>query len=310
MRLRDLVLLPVIGVLLGAGVLLDTGFLSGLIDLLHRHSELALLVLAEAVILIGGRIDLSLESTAGLAPALAIGLVLPVAAGGLGVGLPVWLAIPLVLLIGAVVGGANGLMILQFRLPAFAVTLGMLVVLGGLHAGLAFGEGSSSVPASVAYLGRARWLGLPASIWICALLFAAAMVFLQFFRYGRAIYAIGGNLDAARAAGVQTKPVLWIIFVAGGVIASLAGLLGSVDKAPPGPSLIFMVLAAAMIGGVSLSGGQGTLFGALCGVLVIALLNGVLNAAGLGAQWLPAAHGAIILVAVTLTKIHIRRSRT
>ncbi len=308
-RVRDLILIPVIVVLVVVGTLIDPVFLTPghLMEILRQQTELSLLVLAEAVILIAGRFDLSLESTVALAPALAVGLVVPVAAGGLGVGLAVWLAIPLCLLIGAAVGALNGLLILRFQLSAFVVTLGMLITVRGLHTGFTGGERLSDLPSSVAYLGRAHWLGLPASIWICGLIFAAGIAFLGYFRHGRALYAIGGNINAARAAGVRTSRIVWIALIAGGVLAALAGLLmagrvGSI-AATQGQGMIFTVLAAAVIGGVTLDGGKGTIFGALCGVLVLGLTESALKLAGVAAQWIQAVYGAVILVALVLARL-------
>ncbi|MDH2427709.1 ABC transporter permease [Sphaerisporangium sp. TRM90804] len=308
-RFRDLALVPAIVLLVIVGALIEPAFLSGdnLTNVLQQQTELSLLVLAEALILIAGKFDLSLESTVGLAPALAVGLLIPVSAGGLGFEWPAALGIPLCLLIGAAVGAFNGLLILRFKLSAFIVTLGMLIVLRGLQIGLTGGQNLFALPESFLYLGNARWLGLPASIWICAVAYAVGIVTLGYFRHGRSIYAIGGNVDAARAAGVRTDRVLWTVFVIGGLLAALAGLLmtgrlGSV-AAGQGDGMIFTVFAAAVIGGVVLDGGKGTLFGALCGVLVLGLINNILTLAGVSAQWIQAIYGGIILIALMLARL-------
>jgi ribose/xylose/arabinose/galactoside ABC-type transport system permease subunit len=285
-RLRDLALVPAILVLIVVGTVIDPVFLSraNLVNVLQQQTELSLLVLAEAIILIGGKFDLSLESTVGLAPALAVALVIPAASNGLGTDWPATLAIPICLFVGLLVGAFNGLLILRLGLSAFIVTLGMLIVLRGVQIGITGGQNLFELPPSVLYLGNAVWLGLPASIWLCAALFAIAIVVLGFFRQGRAIYAIGGNVDASRAAGIRTDRVVWIVFMVAGVLAALAGLLmtgrlGSVAAAQ-GQGMIFTVFAAAVIGGVSMDGGKGTLFGALCGVIVLGLINNILTLAG------------------------------
>ena len=308
-RFRDLALVPAILVLMLVGALIDPVFLSpsNLINVAQQQTELSLVVLAEAIILIAGKFDLSLESTIGLAPALAVALIVPAASNGLGTELPGALAIPLCLLAGALIGAFNGLLILKFRLSAFIVTLGMLIVLRGLQIGITGGQNLFSLPDSFVYLGSARWLGLPASIWICGVLLAAGIVALGFFRHGRAVYAIGGNVDAAKAAGIRTDRVVWTVLVVGSVLAALAGLLmtgrlGSVAAAQ-GQGMIFTVFAAAVIGGISLDGGKGTLFGALCGVLVLGLINNILTLAGVSAQWIQAIYGAIILIALMLARL-------
>jgi ABC-type xylose transport system permease subunit len=129
-RFRDLALVPAIIVLVIVGAVIPPVFLSrdNITNVLQQQTELSLLVLAEAIILIAGKFDLSLESTVGLAPALSIGLVIPAASNGLGTNWPQWTAIPICLLIGALVGAFNGMLILKFKLSAFIVTLGMLIV--------------------------------------------------------------------------------------------------------------------------------------------------------------------------------------
>lgn len=308
-RLRDLALVPAILLLVVVGAVIDPVFLSGanITNVLQQQTELALLVLAEAIILIAGKFDLSLESTIGLAPALALALVIPAASNGLGTELPAGLAIPICLLVGVAIGAFNGLLILRFKLSAFIVTLGMLIVLRGLQIGITGGQNLFDIPPSVLYLGNAVWFGVPASIWISGTLFVVGIVALGFFRHGRAVYAIGGNTDAARAAGIRTDRVVWVILMIGGLLAALAGLLmtgrlGSVAAAQ-GDGMIFTVFAAAVIGGISLDGGKGTLFGALCGVVVLGLINNILTLAGVSAQWIQAIYGAIILIALILARL-------
>ncbi|WP_426514471.1 ABC transporter permease [Dactylosporangium sp. McL0621] len=308
-RMRDLALVPAIVVLLIVGALIDPVFLSraNLVNVLQQQTELSLLVLAETLILIGGRFDLSLESTVGLAPALGVALVIPAASNGIGTEWSDALAVPICLLVGLAVGAVNGLLILRFGLSAFIVTLGMLIELRGLQIGITGGQNLFELPPSVLYLGNATWLGLPLSIWLCAAIFAVGIAVLGWFRHGRAVYAIGGNADAARAAGIRTDRVMWIVFMVAGVLAALAGLLmtgrlGSVAAAQ-GSGMIFQVFAAAVIGGVSMNGGKGTLFGALCGVLMLGLINNILTLAGVSAQWIQAVYGLIILVALVLARL-------
>lgn len=308
-RFRDLALVPAIVLLLVVGALVDPVFLTpdNLVNVLQQQTELGLLVLAEALILISGKFDLSLESTIGLAPALAVALIVAKQSHGLGTNLPGWTAIPLCLLIGLAIGAFNGFLILKLRLSAFIVTLGMLIVLRGLQIGITGGQNLFDIPASFTYLGSADWLGLPASVWICVAAFAVGIVLLGYFRQGRALYAIGGNVDAARAAGIRADRVVWIVLAVGGLLAALAGLLmtgrlGSVAAAQ-GQNMIFTVFAATVIGGVSLDGGKGTLFGALCGVLVLGLIQNILTLAGVSAQWIQAIYGVIILVALMLARL-------
>src|SRR3954447_6371868 len=176
-RLRDLALVPAIVLIAIVGQIVSPVFLQvdNLLNVLQTMSEIALLVLAEAMILIVKKMDLSLESTMGLAPGVAAWLVVPVGAGhGLGL-LPGGWAIPVTLAVGALVGVLNAVLIIRFGLNGFIVTLGMLIVLRGILTGISGGQTFFHLPASMLYLGTTEWAGAPASIWICLALFAIAI---------------------------------------------------------------------------------------------------------------------------------------
>jgi simple sugar transport system permease protein len=310
-RFRDFALIPVIGLLLLTGFIASPNFLTAdnMLAVLQQSTELSLLVLGEALVLLVARMDLSLESTIGLAPVIAIWLIAP--SGGqarfLGLDLlPAWTAVPVTLLVGALIGLLNGLVVLKVRLNAFIVTLGMLITLRGLQIAITGGQSVFELPESFKYLGRASWLGVPASVWICTLLFAVGIVALSWFRHGRSLYAIGGNADAARAAGISADRVVWIVFVLGSLLAALGGVLfvgrlGSI-AATQGQGMIFQVFAAAVIGGVSLNGGRGSLFGALTGVIVLRLIDNVMNFIGIPPVWEQFLDGVIILAALVVSR--------
>ncbi|MBG7704752.1 ABC transporter permease [Streptomyces flaveolus] len=308
-RLRDLALIPAIIVMAIVGQLVNPVFLQpdNLINVLQTMSEIALLVLAQTLVLIVKKMDLSLESTVGLAPGVAAWLTVPAgAAHGVGL-LPGAWSVPVTLTVGLLIGVVNALFIIRFGLNGFIVTLGMLIVLRGILTGISGGQTFFQLPQSMLYLGTAQWLGMPASVWICLILFAIGIVVLGFTSFGRSLYAIGGNVDAAKAAGIRTDRVLWIVIVTASVLAALSGLLlsgrlASVASAQ-GNGYIFTVFAAAVIGGISLNGGKGTVFGAFTGILLLFLIQNVLTLGGVPAQWIGALNGAIILVALALSRI-------
>ncbi len=295
------------------GQLVNPVFLryDNLINVLQTMSEIALLVLAQTIVLVVGRMDLSLESTFGLAPGIAAYLTVT---GGQGLGvLPGGWAIPVTLLVGVLIGALNAVLIVRFGLNGFIVTLGMLIVLRGLLTGISGGRTFFGLPPAMTYLGSATWLGVPASIWLCLTLFASGVVVLGFTSVGRSLYAIGGNVDAAKAAGIRTDRVLIGVLVVASLLAALGGLLLSGRlasvAAAQGNGAIFTVFAAAVIGGVSLNGGRGTVFGAFTGILLLYLIQNVLTLAGVPAQWTGALNGAIILVALTLSRITSGRNQ-
>ncbi|GAA1287072.1 ABC transporter permease [Saccharothrix xinjiangensis] len=308
-RLRDLALVPAIIAIVVVGHLVSPVFLQAdnLVNILQTMSEIAVLVLAQSLVLIVKKMDLSLESTVGLAPGIAAWLTVPVGAGhGLGL-LPGGWSVPVTLAVGVLVGVVNALFIIRFGLNGFIVTLGMLIVLRGVLTGVSGGQTFFRLPESMLYLGTAQWLGVPASVWLCLVLFAAGVVVLGFTSFGRSLYAIGGNVDAAKAAGIRTDRVLWIVLVTAGLLAALSGLLlsgrlASVASAQ-GSGYIFTVFAAAVIGGISLNGGRGTVFGAFTGVLLLFMIQNVLTLGGVPAQWIGALNGTIILIALALSRV-------
>jgi simple sugar transport system permease protein len=308
-RLRDLALIPAIIVIAIVGQIVNPVFLhtDNLLNVLQTMSEIAILVLAEALVLIAGRMDLSLESTFGLAPGIAAWLIVqPGVTHGLGFVPGAW-AIPITLLVGALIGAFNGLLIVRFKLNGFIVTLGMLIVLRGMLTGISGGKTFFGLPDSMLYLSNTKWLGMPASIWVCLVAFAVAIVVLGFTRPGRALYAVGGNVDAARAAGIRTDRVLWLTLIVASTLAALGGLLLSGRlasvAAAQGNGDIFTVFAAAVIGGISLNGGRGSMFGAFTGVLLLFMIQNVLTLGGVPAQWISALNGAIILIALVVSRI-------
>ncbi|WP_405667511.1 ABC transporter permease [Streptomyces sp. NBC_01166] len=309
-RLRDLSLVPVLLVLGLIGFIVSPAFLTAdnLIGVAQQSTELSLLVLAQALVLIVGRMDLSLESTIGVAPVIAVWMVLPSDAGrfsGLGL-LPGSFSVPLCLLVGALIGAMNAFLILKLRLNGFIVTLGALTMLRGLHIAVSEGQSIVDLPPSFTYLGQTSWLGVPAAVWITGLLFAAGGAALSWLRHGRALYAIGGNPEAARTAGIRVDRIVCVVLILAGVLAALAGILytghyGSVS-ANQGSGWIFQVFAATVIGGVSLNGGKGTLLGALTGVLTLQLVVNIMTLGGVPPLWNQFLNGAIIIVALIISR--------
>jgi simple sugar transport system permease protein len=301
LRLRDLALLPALLVLVAVGGVVSPAFLTqaNFTTILTSSAALALVVLAESLVIITGKFDLSLESTFGLAPAIGAMLVLPAAQYGFGVELPIPVALLVVLALGGVIGFVIGFMVVRLRLNAFIVTLAMLIVLRGMLVGATSGRTLFDLPDAFYALMTVTLLGLPLAVWLAALAFAVAGVILRYHRLGRALYAIGGNPEAARAAGIRVERITWGVYVIAGVLAAVGGLVttgyvGAIS-ANQGNGMIFTVFAAAVIGGISLDGGKGTMFGALTGVLLLGVVQNLLTLAQVPSFWIQAIYGAIIL---------------
>jgi simple sugar transport system permease protein len=307
--MRELALLPAIAVLFVAGIFTSPAFFTtaNLSNTAQFSAALGLVVVAESLILLTGSFDLSLQSVYGLAPMIGAWLIVSKDAQGLGTDWNPAFGILVVLGIGAAVGLFNGFMIVKLKFNAFIFTLAMLILLAGLQQGIVSGRTIYEMPHSFIYLGSAYWGGFPVSAWTTCVIFLVAGLFLRYHRTGRAIYAIGGNLEAARAAGIKVDRIRIGVFTAAGMLAAVAGLMiaGQVVAvtANQGNNLIFTVFAAAVIGGIALEGGRGRMLGAFTGVVLLGLVNNVLVLRNTSTFWIDAANGAIILIALGLARV-------
>src|SRR5256714_6044844 len=225
--MRELALVPAIAVLFVVGIFTSPAFFttSNFSNTAQFSAALGMVVVAESLILLTGSFDLSLQSTYGLAPMIGAWLIVPKDSQGLGTDWPAFAGILVVFAIGAAVGLVNGLLIVKAGFNAFIFTLGMLILLAGLQVGIVSGRTIYAMPYAYIYLGSAAWHGVPVSVWVTAAIFLLAGLFLRYHRVGRSIYAIGGNVEAARAAGIKVDRVRVSVFVVASVLAAVAGLL-------------------------------------------------------------------------------------
>ena len=306
---RELTLVPVIVVLMIAGTIINPIFFtsSNLINIAQGGAALGMVVVAESLILLTGKFDISLQGTYGLAPLLGAWLIAPRASEGLGLQLNPWLGILIVLGVGLVVGTFNGFLVIKANFNAFIFTLAMSILLTGLQLGWLGGKTVYHLPEVFIYLGAESWFGVPVAVWVTLATFIAAAWFLRYHRVGRAMYAIGGNLEAARAAGIRVDQIRIGIFMVASVLAAVGGLIQAgyvtVVTAGQGSNLIFEVFAAAVIGGISLEGGRGRMIGALTGVILLSLVTNILTISNISSTWIDAVDGAIILIALGLARL-------
>jgi simple sugar transport system permease protein len=309
--LHQAALLPVLVALVIFGTFVSSAFLtvSNLTGVGQQVSALGVVVVGESLILLIGGMDLSLESTFGLAPMVAAWLILPVADFGNGTKLNPLLGIGVLLVVGAVIGLVNGLLIVKARLNGFIVTLAMTILLAGMQNGIVKAQSLFNLPKQFAYLGSANVGSIPVSVIATAVIFILVGLFLRYHRTGRAIYAIGGNPAAARAAGIKVDRVRIGVYVAGSMLAAVGGLMeaGRVSAVTGqqgyGEGIIFSVFAAAVIGGVSLKGGRGNMLGAATGVILLGLVQNILDLANVSNYWIEAIDGGVILLALVLARV-------
>ena len=307
--IRELALLPVIVLLLVVGAFVNPAFFtaSNFINVAQDSAALGAVVVAETLILLTGKFDLSLQSTYGLAPMIGAWLIVSKDGQGLGTQWNPYLGILIVLAVGLVIGAFNGLMVIKLGFNAFIFTLAMLILLAGIQVGIVSGRTVYHLPDAFIFVGSQSLLGVPVSVWITGAIFLVAALFLRYHRVGRAIYAIGGNTEAARAAGIHVDRIRIGVFIVASLLAALAGLMTAGEvvavTASQGSNLIFSVFAAAVIGGISLDGGRGRMVGALTGVILLALVRNLLVLSQIQTFWIDAATGLIILIALGLARL-------
>jgi ribose/xylose/arabinose/galactoside ABC-type transport system permease subunit len=260
-----------------------------------------------AVILTGG-IDLSVGSVAALAGVLAA----MVASTDVGTG-SVALACVAALAVGLAVGVFNGAMVAWFRVPPFVTTLAMLTICRGLAFVLTGGRSIGNLPAGFGLFGREHVFGVPVPVILMLLVFVAGWFVLKRMTFGRYVYAVGGNREAAFLAGVNVKGVTMLVYVLNGLLVGLAGLVlaSRLGAGVPNAGIQYEldVIAAVVVGGTSLNGGRGSVIATLWGAVFIGVLNNGLNLAGIDPYMQRIALGAVILLAVLADQINKSRGQ-
>lgn len=318
-RLRALVALCLLVI---AFAWLTPEFLTtGNLTILIKHVAInAILAIGMTFVVLSGGIDLSVGSVAGLAgmiggALLSQGLVLR--AFGQVVYFAPWMVVIICLLAGMAAGGVNGLLVARWRVPPFIATLGLLYVARGaallLSGGATFSNlggradlGNTGFP----QLGTGVLLGLPMPIWLMLGLAAAAAFVAGRTRFGRQVYAVGGNERAALLSGVRVTRVKFFVYVISGFCAALVGLIvaAQLSAAHPatGETFELNAIAAVVLGGTSLMGGRGTIAGTLVGAFVIGVLADGLVLLGVSEFWQMVIKGLVIVLAVIVDQVQKR----
>jgi ribose/xylose/arabinose/galactoside ABC-type transport system permease subunit len=256
---------------------------SNLSNVARQASPLAVLAIAQMLVLIVGGIDLSQAAVIQVTTISLVALT-----DGSNAELPT--IVPFVLLMGAGIGLANGLLSTYGRIPAFIATLAVGITVTGIRLVLTGGTASGSVPPAIRTLGGGSTLGIPNALFLPVVVVAAAWIVLGYTTTGRRLYAVGANAYAARASGIRVRRVVVATYVAAGTLSAAAGLMlagyvGFADQTI-GAGIELDSIAAAVIGGASFAGGMGTVAGTVAGVALLATLVNVVLLLGLptGAQ--------------------------
>ena len=270
-------------------------------------SELGLVVIGVALLMICGEFDLSVGSVSALGALVAARLYQ--------IGLNPFLALVIALGAGMAMGAINGLITVKFRLPSFIVTLGTMIAWRGIiyviTAGISVGfRTMETYPAFYNFLVGDIGVIPVHSIWFIGFAIIL-MLILNFHWFGNHIYAVGGNKETARAMCINTDKTKMICFMLVGMLSAFAGVMRVTRirgfHALQGSGLELMAIAAAVIGGTSLSGGVGTIVGACLGALVITVLEYGLIMSGIGAYWYKLVLGIIIVLVAIINEVAERR---
>ena len=278
---------------------------SNLTNVVKQISVNAILAAGATLVILTAGIDLSVGSLLALAGAVAARVLM--GPGGIPAGIAAGL------LVGMAAGAFNGLIISYGRVTPFIVTLGSMTILRSLTLVFTGGSPISNYPDSFLYIGEGEVLGAPVPVIIAAAVLLGCHVLLSRTRFGRYIYAMGGNEEAARLSGIKVRMYKTGVYMLAGLLAAVGAIvfIARLDSAQPQAGLGFELdaIAAVVIGGTSLMGGQGGIPGTLIGALIMGVLRNGLNLMEVSAFWQQAFIGGVIIVAVLADQLRKRGAR-
>jgi ribose transport system permease protein len=283
-----------------------------LLNIANQIAVIAIVAIGMTIVIITGGIDLSVGSLIALSAVLAARFIRDYAGALHASTLGMTAACVVAVLLCGLVGVFSGGMVTLCDIPPFIVTLAMMLVASGLAYLLAQGQSIYQAPDSFVWLGRgANFLGIPNAVLLMLVLYAAAHVLMSRMKLGRYIYAVGGNREAARLSGVPVHGVLFFAYAASGILAGLGGVVTASQLKSGSPTYGNMyelyVIAAVVVGGTSLSGGEGKMLGTLIGAFTIAVIQNGMNLTNVESYTQKVVLGLVILAAVVLDTLRHRK---
>ncbi len=269
-----------------------------LMNILRQTSVNAIIAVGMTLVILTGGIDLSVGSVLALCGAFAASLI--------AIEVPVLIAIPTALFSGAALGALSGFIIAKGKVQAFIATLVTMTLLRGVTMvytdGRPISTGFTDTADAFAWFGTGYMFGIPVPVWLMAIVFAAVWYLLNHTRFGRYVYASGGNESATRLSGINVDKVKIGVYSICGVLAALAGIIvtSRLSSAQPTAGMGYELdaIAAVVVGGTSLLGGRGKIMGTLIGALIIGFLNNALNLLDVSSYYQMIAKAVVILLAV------------
>lgn len=286
---------------------------TNLIGVANQTAIYAVIAIGMTMVIITGGIDLSVGSLVALSSVVATVLIRDFGSGVLAT--PLWVIAACIagVLTAAAAGFINGMLVTRGGLPAFIVTLAMMLMAGGLALRLADYQSINAVPESFRWLGGESTAGLPNPVLVMFAFYGLAHFVMNRTVFGRLLYAIGGNAAAARLSGIRVERTKNIVYTISGALAGLGGIMVSsrLNAGDPkyGDMYELEVIAAVVVGGTSLMGGEGRIFGTLVGAFIIAVIRNGMNLMSVESANQKIVLGAVLLAAVLLDRIR-RRATT
>ncbi len=266
-----------------------------LLNVLRQAAPIFIIGVGQTIVILARGIDLSMDSVASLTGVVTATLMIDNK-------LPFYVAMPLGLGLGALLGAFNGVIITKIKLPPFVTTFGTWLLFKGLTVLWIDGRVISGFSQGFTYMGKGRLLGIPVIILIAILIYLVFRVILNHTTFGRKIYSIGANPEASRVSGIKIDRILILIFIISALLATFGSQLyaARIDSAKSdfGEGFALDAIAATLIGGTSFDGGVGSIEGTVIGALIIILLRNIMNLFGISVYWQGLATGAIIILAV------------
>lgn len=269
-------------------------------SLIRDLAFIGIIAIAQSCLMLVGELDLSVGKIAAFSGVIG---------GMLMVNMSInpYLTLFLCLILGAILGGINGLLTTRLNLNSIVVTIGMTGVYGGLTLVFTRGVAITNIPNEIYYLGRGSLFGIPIPFIIMLVILIVVLIILKLTKIGRYIYAIGNNSNAAIILGIKVDIIRTIIFVFVGVLCAIAGMLmvARLGTAQPSIGEVWQLnsIAAAVIGGVALTGGIGNPFGALIGASIITVIQNIIVLFGVSSYWQTAVSGIIVILAISFQSI-------
>lgn len=302
---QELIVLSAIIVLFVAVTAINPRFISAnnLTSIFSGNAYIAVAAIGMAMVIITGNIDVSIGALIG---------VLATISGTLAVaGYPIWVAWFFPVLVGMAINGLIGILVAYFRIPSIVVTLGALSILRGGLISVTGGTWISDLPPAF-LIAQQKWFGLPVPLVAMIVLTVLAALWMRYSAFGRSLYAVGGNPEAAVATGIPIERRIVAVFILNGFFAGLATILFAtqlqVIQSTVPPNLELTIIMAAVIGGVSILGGSGTVIGSTLAAILFATIGSALIFVNVSAYWLRAVIGLLILATVLADMLRRRRT--